>query len=399
MIKKTVDLSKTDLRQQAEAQLKKNKKGKTSAPVTAADALRLVHELQVHQIELEMQNEELAQARGEAEALLSQFTDLYDFAPVGYFTLARGGVIEQANLTGASLLGVERGKLIQRRFGLFVGPKSRKDFNAFLEKVFTGDAPETCEVDLLKNKTEALWAHIEAISDATDETCRAVVVDITERKQAEEEIRQLNASLEQRVEERTQELRAAQEHLIRNEKLAVLGQMAGSVGHELRNPLGVISNAVYFLKLAQPDAPEKVKEYLNLIQKNINISDKIVSDLLDFTRVKPLDRAPISIPDVLQQTLERFPPPENIQVELDLPAVLPKAYADPQHVIQVLGNLTLNACQAMKEGGKLTVSSKQSSVGSDQSSVGSKQSSVGSDQSSVGSKQSSVKTESLTTDH
>jgi PAS domain S-box-containing protein len=189
-----------------------------------------------------------------------------------------------------------------------------------------------------------------------------IVQDITERKRAEDEIRLLNASLERRVVERTQELLDAQEKLVRNEKLAALGQMAGSVGHELRNPLGVMSNAVYFLKMVLPDAPDKVKDYLNLIENNIHISDKIVGDLLDFTRVKSLARAPVFVPDLIRQTLERFPVPENVQVELDLPADLPQAFADPQHVIQILGNLTLNACQAMSSGGKLTVSSKQLSV-------------------------------------
>ena len=193
---------------------------------------------------------------------------------------------------------------------------------------------------------------------------QVVSQDITERKQAEEEIRLLNANLEQRVKERTQELLEAQERLVRQEKLAVLGQMAGSVGHELRNPLAVIANAIYFLKMIQPDASDKVKEYLDLIQKNVRISDKIVGDLLDFTRIKSAERKPIAVPELIHQTLERFPVPESITVELDLPD-LPQIYVDPQQVVQVLGNLTLNACQAMSsttstgaaQSGQLTISS------------------------------------------
>src|ERR1035437_2803418 len=105
------------LRRQAEAKWSERKKKTGPLPAAEADTRRLIHELQVHQIELEMQNEELAESHAEVEALLRQHADLYDFAPVGYFTLARDGAILQVNLAGACLLGVEVGKLIKRRFG------------------------------------------------------------------------------------------------------------------------------------------------------------------------------------------------------------------------------------------------------------------------------------------
>jgi signal transduction histidine kinase len=188
---------------------------------------------------------------------------------------------------------------------------------------------------------------------------RRIGRQVDEQALAEGEIRQLNASLEQRVEERTQELRVAQEDLVRKEKLSVLGQIADSVGHELRNPMGVISNAVYFLKMAQPDANEKIKEYLDLIEKHIYLSNMIVTDLLDFTRVESVERKSISVAKIIHQTLERFPAPESVQVEIDLPADLPNIYADSQHIIQILGNLALNAYQAMApKGGKLAVSAR-----------------------------------------
>jgi len=180
--------------------------------------------------------------------------------------------------------------------------------------------------------------------------------DMTERKLTEQKLAEYSTNLAEMVDERTRELRETQEQLVRQERLATLGQVAGSIGHELRNPLGVISNAVYYLKAAQPEASQKVKEYLEMIEKETRTSDKIITDLLDFTRIKALDRQPGSVSELVAQTLERYPAPAPIQVTLEIPAHLPQIYADPRHVVQVFGNLVTNACQAMETGGKLTIS-------------------------------------------
>jgi len=186
------------------------------------------------------------------------------------------------------------------------------------------------------------------------------------RKRAEEKILQLNAGLEKRVEERTRDLTNAQEKLVRQERLAVLGQISGSVSHELRNPLGVISNAIYFLNLVQPEADEKIKKYHAMIEKEVQTADKIIGDLLDFARLKSLEREPLAIAELVQSTLKRYPVPESIAVKLKVPPDLPLVFADPRQMEQVLGNLVTNACQAMSQGsttsvakgGKLTISVK-----------------------------------------
>ena len=171
-----------DLRRQAEERLKAQKK----TPQSGADTQKLMHELQVHQIELEMLNEEMFQSRAEVEVGLESYTVLYDFAPVGYFTLNRDGTICQANLTGARLLGVERARLVNRRFGLFISEANQPAFNAFLKKAFESKTKEVFEVAILK-KEEAgpLWVQIEALASEDRQECRAVLVDITDRKRAE----------------------------------------------------------------------------------------------------------------------------------------------------------------------------------------------------------------------
>ena len=104
---------------------------------TEGDPLRLVHELEVHQIELEIQNAELRQARDELESALGNYTDLYDFAPVAYFNIDRNGEIIAVNFSGASLLGAERSRLIGKRLGLFIVDELRTFFSEFLQKVFS----------------------------------------------------------------------------------------------------------------------------------------------------------------------------------------------------------------------------------------------------------------------
>lgn len=177
----------TDLRLRAEKQIKLRK---GEALHSHSELQRLVHELEVHQIELEMQNEELQRARLELEALLDKYTNLYDFAPVGYFTLDRDGSIRQANLTGATLLEEERSLLINRPFIHFVSPPFRTNFSAFLEAVFKSQKNETCQISLQKEGNKGRFLEIEGRALESGGQCRFAVKDISERKAIEEKRRE-----------------------------------------------------------------------------------------------------------------------------------------------------------------------------------------------------------------
>lgn len=156
---------------------------------------RLLHELQVHQIELEVQTEELQQACGRTAELLVQYTELYDFAPVGYLTLDREGAIRQANLTCARMLGVERSLLLNRQFDRFVAEVDRRAFIDLLDRVFASDGKECCEATLLREGSLPLVVHIGGARSEDGRECRLALLDITTRKQGEEELRKQLAEL------------------------------------------------------------------------------------------------------------------------------------------------------------------------------------------------------------
>jgi signal transduction histidine kinase len=177
--------------------------------------------------------------------------------------------------------------------------------------------------------------------------------------QAQLELQRLNEQLETRVRERTAALRDAQEELIRQEKLAVLGQLAGGVGHELRNPLGAISNAAYFLNMVLEEPDPEVKETLEILEKEVRTSERIISSLLDFARAKPPTWRKADINEVIQEALSRITVPENVEVVSQLDGALPAILADPDQLVQVFGNIILNAVQAMPEGGRLVVKTSE----------------------------------------
>jgi len=195
-------------------------------------------------------------------------------------------------------------------------------------------------------------------SDGKIERILTVVENITRRKQAEEAIRAYSEKLEDMVEERTRELRAAQEQLVQREKLAVVGQLAGGVGHELRTPLGNIKNAAYFLNMVLENPDAEVREMLGILEKEVQASERIINSLLDFARGKAPALCTINANQLIQETLAGLVVPAGVAVRSRLEKSQSTIQADPDQLRVVLSNLITNAVQAMPEGGQLDIETK-----------------------------------------
>jgi PAS domain S-box-containing protein len=188
---------KKGLRERAEEFISKNPSAIKKMP--PCDVTKLIEDLQIHQVELEMQNEELRQAQLELEAARDRYSNLYDFAPVGYFTIGEKGMILESNLTGATMLGVERGLLIGNPFTNFINRDDQDIFYHYRKKLIETKATQADELRLVKKDGSGFYAQLECIAaEDPSGNCsqlRMAVMDITARKQAQDN---LTASLKEK---------------------------------------------------------------------------------------------------------------------------------------------------------------------------------------------------------
>jgi PAS domain S-box-containing protein len=183
-----------ELRSQAEAKWRKRKKNAVLPPPTEADTRRVVQELEVHQIELEMQNEELVRSREELESSRAKYFDLFDLAPVGYLTLSEAGIILETNLTAAKLLGVERSQLVKKPVTRFIVKEDQDIYHLYRRNLFETRLRQACELRMTGKGGVPLWVRIEGIAAKGNDdkpVCRATLSDITERKHSEDKLKLL----------------------------------------------------------------------------------------------------------------------------------------------------------------------------------------------------------------
>ena len=388
--------SENDLRRLAEERLKDSRSNlDSSASEKSRNAIALVHELQVHQIQLEMQNEALKLAKLETEDVLAKYSDLYDFAPMGLFAFDERGKIQEINLAGAKLLGAERRNLIERHFQQFVAPKDRPSFGEFCKKAFEASSKQTCELNLLKDGEPTVYVRIEGIvsddGSLNRRQCRIAAIDITERRWMEEELRKARDELERRVLERTIELSKAKEHLeVINEKLLVeitkheqlekeliktkevaeaaveaKAAFLANMSHELRTPMNAVIGFSSLL-LDENLTPEQ-KDYVESIRNGGGALLSIIGDILEFSRVEKervkLEHQPFSLKHCVDESLDMIAVQAkqkglNIThaVSYDAPDTI---IGDHDRLRQILTNLLSNAVKFTDEGEvSVSVSSK-----------------------------------------
>ena len=255
---------------------------------------------------------------------MEKYSDLYDFAPVGYLTLDREGTIKEANLTAATLLGIERSRLAKRRFGFCISAADLPAFNAFLARVFESKARAFCEVTLLQEGKPPVELRIEAAVTASGRECRAVLEDIAEHKRAEED------------------------RLILN-KLESTAILVGGIAHDFNNLLTMI---LLNLELSQALIPpgEELANFLEQAKQSTLTSGGLVQQLLIFANGGAPVRKPTRLAGVIQDSVRLALSGSRLRCDFSLPEDLWLAEVDAGQIGQVIRNLMLNARDAMPEG-------------------------------------------------
>jgi PAS domain S-box-containing protein len=227
----------------------------TSDPLSPEATRLALHELRVHQIELEIQNEELRRAQAETDAIRERYFDLYDLAPVGYITLGDKGLILEANLAAVALFGVGRDTLVNRPLFKFALKEEADSYYWFRKQLVETGEPQSCELQMVKGDVTPFWAHLAATAarDVGGEpVCRITLSDITERKRLMKSLHELNASLENRVADRTAELRKAHDELLRRNAQfrALVARLAQTENRERQRIVQYLHNNFQQLLLA-----------------------------------------------------------------------------------------------------------------------------------------------------
>ena len=322
---------------------------------------------------VEERTRELQDAQAKLAASEERYRAVFEHAGDAIIVLDMKGVVQAYNWQAEQMFGYKAKEVVGRRWQSLhppTGPSARRRAQQQTEEraemlmrqgfYRSGEAVSYTRKDGKPLPVETSGA---VIKDGQGNLMGYSVIfrDISERKRLEKEREQYARALEAKIKEvetARSELQEAQEKLVRSEKLAAIGELAGGVGHELQNPLGAIKNVAYLLNQALEQPEPLVKESLEILEKEVARSERIISSLLDFGRPRSPVQQGVSINHVAQKALFGAKVPEKVEVVRQLDESLPAIVADGDQLGIVFGNIILNAIQAMPEGGKLVVKSE-----------------------------------------
>lgn len=342
--KKIISNRLNKLRRQAEE--KADRMTEDMEALSPSETRQMLHELRVHQIELEMQNEELRLAQAELDAARARYFDLYDLAPVGYCTLNEQMHILEANLTAATLLGVDRGTLVNQPITRFIYKDDqdicylqRKNlFEIDPANSWQANESRTCELRMLKKDGSPLWVRLEAapaIDTDGAPVCRVLISDITDSK---------------RVEVETAELEARKRQIQKTESL---GLMAGAVAHHFNNQLQVVTGNIELTIMNLPpgsDAVTGLTEAMNAAHRATEMSRL----MLTYLGQRPGRHEPIDLSETCRRSLAllQAAAPKGTLLKADLPSLGPVIRANPGQIHHILTNLVTNAWESADGNGQ-----------------------------------------------
>jgi PAS domain S-box-containing protein len=344
----------SELRKQAKNILQERHiDNRDSSKLTFDEVQRLSHEFRIHKIELEIQNEELRRTQLELQSARDKYSDLYDNAPVGYFVINKKGKILEVNLTGAILVGVERGGLIEQPITKFITRENQDDFYIFYQNLLETKNPKTCELELVKNDGSQFHGQLEciAVQDKDDNSIniRMTLSDISQRKQAERALKKSNTELEAQVKERTRELEIKVDEAEQANRLK--GDFLANMSHELRTPL----NSIMMLSSVLISKKEKRVsdtgiEYLEVIGRNGRKLFELIDDILNISWIESgqvkIQNSSFSLGTVVVEIMEGIIPvaeERGLSVDCEIAPDLPMMNSDIKLVYCILQNLLSNA--------------------------------------------------------
>jgi PAS domain S-box-containing protein len=353
--------SATGLRRQAEAILRGDKHDLEG--FSPHDLQELVHELQVHQIELELQNDALRETQQALELARDEYAALYDGAPVGYFTVDGDGLIVRANATGAALLAGEPNTLIGKPnplvgkpFHSLVAHDDQEAYHLFLVRLLGRGGPETVELFLVRRNGGRFRARIEGVVSAGEQRdnhrWRAAVSDVTAKYEARQAVQRYADEVSDLLRQREE----TQAMLVQTEKVAALGRLSASLSHEINNPLQSVLGCLGLAQgeLELNDDRQAAGHYLAVAMQEIRRIAVLVHRMREFYTQGGEERVTGDIENVLERVVDltrgEFKG-RHVELEWERAGRLPMLPMLADQMQQVFLNLILNAAEAMPDGG------------------------------------------------